>query len=394
MKKPPRPQFRPQTRAIHAGEPSRHGTNAPVTAPIVRSSTFSLSSARELKAWAEGTSKVFMYTRDGNPTLANAERKLAALEGAEDAVVTAAGMAAISSTLLSFLQNGDEVISTAQVYGGSYRLMRDIFPRFGITARQVESSLTGIEQLVSPRTKCLYVETPTNPTLYLVDLRKAAAFAKKHGLISIVDNTFATPILQNPMEFGFDIVVHSVTKGLAGHSDLLGGVAAGRAEYIARVRKMVSYFGGVMDPEVAFLLMRGMKTLGVRLERQCETAMRLAKFLQKHPKIARVHYPGLKSHPDHALAKRQMRGFGSMLAFDLEGGLAAAHRFADRVRLFVLAASLGGVESLIILPIYGSHYRMSQQELDRAGVKPGTVRVSVGLEDPEDLIEDLKQALH
>lgn len=393
MKKFKQSQLRPQTRAIHAGEPSRHGVNAPVTSPVVRSSTFSLSSADELKRWAEGDSNVFMYTRDGNPTLATAERKLAALEGAEAAVVTSAGMAAVSSTLLSFLQSGDEIISTAQVYGGSYRLMRDIFPRFGITTRQVESSLEGIEALISPRTKLLYVETPTNPTLYLVDLRKAAAFAKKHGLISIVDNTFATPMLQNPIEFGFDIVVHSVTKGLAGHSDLLGGVAAGSAEHIAKIRKTVSYFGGVMDPEVAFLLMRGIKTLGVRLERQCQTAMRIAQFLEKHPKIARVHYPGLKSHRDHALAKRQMRGFGSMLAFDLKGGLAAAHRFADRVRLFVLAASLGGVESLIILPIYGSHYRMSQTELDRAGVKPGTVRVSIGLEDAEDLIEDLQQAL-
>lgn len=393
MKKPPAPQYRPQTRAIHSGEPSRHGVNAPVTSPIVRSSTFALSSANELKGWAEGTSKAFMYTRDGNPTLATAERKIAALEHAEEAVVTSAGMAAISSTLLSVLQQGDEIISTAQVYGGTYRLMRDIFPRFGIVARQVESSLEGIEQLVTPRTKCLYVETPTNPTLYLVDLHKAAGFARKHKLISIADNTFATPMLQNPIDFGFDLVVHSVTKGLSGHSDLLGGVAAGRSEHIARVRKMVSYLGGVMDPEVAFLLMRGIKTLGVRLERQCETAMRLARYLEKHPKIARVHYPGLKSHRDHALAKRQMRGFGSMLAFDLKGGLPAAHRFADRVRLFLLAASLGGVESLIILPIYGSHYRMSQKELDRAGVQPGTVRVSVGLEDPQDLIEDLQQAL-
>lgn len=386
-------QCRPHTLAVHAGEPPRHGVNAPVTSPIVRSSTFSLSSAEELKAWAEGTSQVFMYTRDGNPTLATAERKLAALEGAEDAVVTAAGMAAISSTLFSLLQSGDEIISTAQVYGGSYRLMRDVFPRFGVTVRQVESSLEGIEKLVSPRTKCLYVETPTNPTLYLVDLRKAAAFAKKHGLVSIVDNTFATPMLQNPIEFGFDLVVHSVTKGLSGHSDLLGGVVAGSSKYTSGVRKMVSAFGGVMDPEVAYLLMRGIKTLGVRLERQCETAMRLAKFLEKHPKISRVHYPGLKSHPSHELAKRQMRGFGSMLAFDLKGGIAAAHRFANRVKLFVLAASLGGVESLIILPIYGSHFRMNPGELKRAGVEPGTVRVSIGLEDAEDLMEDLQQAL-
>jgi cystathionine beta-lyase/cystathionine gamma-synthase len=359
----------------------------------VRSSTFVLSSSAELKLWAEGKSKAFMYTRDGNPTLATAERKIAALEGAEDAVVTSSGMAAVTSTLLSFLGNGDEMISTAQVYGGAYRLMRDIFPRFGITVRHVETTLEGLETLLSPKTKCLYVETPTNPTLFLVDLRKAAAFARKHHLISIVDNTFATPILQNPVEFGFDMVVHSVTKGLSGHSDLLGGVVAGKANYVAGVRRMVSCFGGCMDPEVAFLLMRGIKTLGVRLQRQCETALCVAKFLEKHPKVARVHYPGLSSHPDHQLAKKQMRGFGSVLAFDMKGGLPAARRFCDRARIFLLAASLGGVECLIILPIYSSHARMNKDELRRAGVQPGTVRISIGLEDAEDLIDDLGQAL-
>jgi cystathionine beta-lyase/cystathionine gamma-synthase len=393
MKKAARSPHGPQTRAIHAGEPLRHGVGEPVTSAIVRSSTFTLASTEELKLWAEGKSKAFMYTRDGNPTLASAAKKIAALEGAEDAVVTSSGMAAISSTLLSFLSQGDELISTAQVYGGAYRLMRDIFPRFGITVRHVPASLEDIEKLVSPRTKALYVETPTNPTLCLVDLRKASAFAHQHRLISIVDNTFATPMLQNPIDFGFDMVVHSVTKGLSGHSDLLGGVAAGNAECVKRVRHMISCFGGCMDPEVAFLLMRGIKTLGVRLARQSETALRVAKFLEKHRKVARVHYPGLKSHRDHQLAKKQMRGFGSMLAFDLKGGLPAARKFCDRVKLFLLAASLGGVESLVILPIYGSHYNMNKDELRRSGVQPGTVRVSIGLEDAQDLMADIQQAL-
>jgi cystathionine beta-lyase/cystathionine gamma-synthase len=393
MKKNSHSQLHPQTRAIHAGEPPKHGVGAPVTSAIVRSSTFTLASTEELRLWAEGKSKAFMYTRDGNPTLDLAEKKIAALEGADDAVVTSSGMAAISSTLLTFLSNGDELIATSQVYGGAFRLMRDILPRFGITVRHVESSLDRLENLLTPKTKCLYVETPTNPTIYLVDLRKAAAFAKKHHLISIVDNTFATPLLQNPIEYGFDIVIHSVTKGLSGHSDLLGGVAAGKVEYIAGVRHMVSCFGGCMDPDVAFLVMRGMKTLGVRLPRQCETALRVAKYLEKHPKVARVHYPGLKSHPDHELAKKQMRGFGSMLAFDLKGGLPAARKFCDHAKLFLLAASLGGVESLIMLPTYGSHYNMSKEELRRAAVEPGTVRVSIGLEDAQDLIDDLAQAL-
>jgi cystathionine beta-lyase/cystathionine gamma-synthase len=393
MKKSSHSHLRPQTRAIHAGEAAQRGVAAPVSAAITRSSTFVLRSSEELKLWAEGKSNAFMYTRDANPTLQAAEKKIAALEGADDAVVTASGMAAITSTLLAFLGNGDEVISTSQIYGGAYRLMRDIFPRFGIKVKHVESSLEGLESLVTPKTKCLYVETPTNPTLYLVDLRKAAAFARKHHLISIVDNTFATPILQNPIEYGFEMVVHSVTKGLAGHSDLLGGVAAGKAEYVAGVRHIVSCFGGCMDPEVAFLLMRGIKTLGVRLKQQCDSALRVAKYLEKHPKVARVHYPGLPSHRDHGLAKKQMRGFGSILAFDMKGGLPAARKFCDKAEVFLLAASLGGVESLIILPIYGSHFRMNKDELRRAGVEPGTVRVSIGLEDAEDLIADLEQAL-
>ena len=385
--------YRHATRAIHAGEPVRHGVDVPVTAQIVRSSTFTFSSTAEIKKWAEGKSHAYIYSRYGNPTLAVAEGKIAALEGAEAAIVTSSGMAAISHTLLSLLSEGDEMISTSQVYGGTYRLQRDVLARLGIAVKHVDSSLEGVEQLVTEKTKALYVETPTNPTLHLVDLRRASAFAKKHNLVSVADNTFATPMLQNPLQYGFDIVIHSVTKGLSGHSDLLGGVAVGSKQLIEPVRQMVIALGGCMDPEVAFLLARGVKTLAVRIERQCASALRVAKFLERHRKVQRVHYPGLKSHRDHLLAKRQMRGFGSMLAFDLKGGLPAARRFCDRVKVFLLAVSLGGVESLVVLPIYSSHYRMSAEELRRAGVKPGTVRVSIGLEDPEDLIEDLRQAL-
>jgi methionine-gamma-lyase len=383
----------PQTTAIHGGEPPRHGVGAPVGTPICRTSTFTFSSTAEMKLWAEGKSKAYIYTRYGNPTLAVAEGKIAALEGGEAAVVTASGMAAISSALLGALKCGDELISTAQVYGGSYRLMRDVFPDMGIRVHQVGTDLSGLEKLATPRTKCLYVETPTNPTLRLVDLNKAIAFAKKHKLISIIDNTFATPVLQNPLAMGYDIVVHSATKALAGHSDVVAGAAVGNKHWMERIRHMVIYLGGSMDPEAAYLLIRGIRTLGVRVERQCENAMAVATFLEKHPKVARVHYPGLTSHPDHKLAKKQMRGFGTMLAFDLKGGLPAARRFCDRVQLFLLAASLGGVESLVILPIYSSHYNMSAEELQRANVSPGTVRVSVGLEEAEDLIADLKQAL-
>lgn len=380
------------TAAIHTGEEKFH-VGATVGTSIARTANFTFSGTEEMKLWAEGKSSAYIYTRYGNPTLAIAEAKLAALEGAEAAIVTASGMAAISSSLLAVLKAGDEVISTRQTYGGTYRLMRDNFPRFGIVVRHVESDLGGIDKLVNPRTKVLYIETPTNPTLRLVDLKKAMAFAKEWDLISMIDNTFASPVLQKPIELGFNIVLHSATKYLAGHSDVIAGAAAGSRALIDLVRHNVINLGGSMDPEAAFLLIRGMKTVELRMKHQCESAMAVARYLEKHPKVARVHYPGLASHPDHQLAKRQMKGFGAMLAFDLKGGLAAARRFCDRTRVFLLAASLGGVESLVVLPIYTSHYNMSLAELRSAGVEPGTVRVSVGLEDPADLIEDLRQAL-
>jgi methionine-gamma-lyase len=389
-------RWRDATLAIHAGEEKfRLGESVGTT--IARTANFTFKDTEEMKRWAEGKSSAYIYTRYGNPTLTVAEEKIAALEGAEAAVVAASGSSAISAALLSQLRAGDELIATRQLYGGSYKLLRDIFPRYGIVVRYLDTDLAGIERLVTPRTKALYIETPTNPTLRLVDLHRAAAFAREWGILAIIDNTFATPVLQKPLQMGFNLVVHSASKYLAGHSDVIAGAAAGSAALIREVRANIIQIGGSMDPEAAFLLIRGMKTLEVRVERQCRSAMTVARFLEKHPKVARVHYPGLPSHPDHRLAKRQMRGFGAMLAFDLKGGpkagLAAARRFCDRVRVFLLAASLGGVESLVILPIYTSHYKISPAELAAAGVAPGTVRMSVGLEDPRDLIEDLRQAL-
>jgi len=382
-----------QTIAVHAGEPNRHGVSGPVVTDVCHSATFTFASVAEMKRWAEGKSKAYIYTRYGNPTLAVAEKKIAALEGAEAAVVTASGMAAISSALLGALKAGDDLISTAELYGGSYRLMRDVFPGMGIGVKLVGTDLAGLEKMVSAKTRVIYVETPTNPTLRLVDLRKVTAFAKKHKLISIIDNTFATPLQQRPIAMGFDMVVHSATKYMGGHSDIIAGAAAGSAKWMEHVRQMVINLGGSMDPGAAYLLIRGMKTMGLRMERQSANALAVAKYLEKHRKVARVYYPGLASHPDHLLAKRQMSGFGAMLAVDLKGGLAAARRFCERIKVFLLAASLGGVESLVILPIYSSHYRMSLEELARVGVSPGTVRMSVGIEDVGDLIGDLEQAL-
>lgn len=386
------PRWSDATLAIHSGEP-KHGLNAPVTAPIVRSSNFTFASTAEMKRWAEGKSKAYIYTRYGNPTLAVAEAKIAELENGEAALVTASGSAAISSALLSVLQAGDELIATRQLYGGSYRLMRDILPRMGIRVHHVDANLEGVDRLVNAKTRALYVESPTNPTLGLVDLKNVVALARKHKIVSLIDNTFATPILQKPLNMGFDLVLHSATKYLAGHSDIVAGAVTGSRERIAKVREMMVFLGGSMDPDPAYLLIRGLKTLEIRVRRQCKSAMTVARFLERHPRIGRVHYPGLRSHPDHRLAKRQMSGFGGMLAFDVKGGLPATRRFCDKSQIFLLAASLGGVESLIVLPIYTSHYRMSAGELSAAGVGPGTVRMSIGLEDPDDLLADLKMAL-
>ena len=391
MPKKSAPRWSDATRAIHSGEP-RHGLNAPVTTPIVRTSNFNFADTAELKRWAEGKSKVYIYTRYGNPTLAVAEAKIADLENAESALVTASGTAAISSALLAALESGDEVIATRQLYGGSFSFLRDTLPRLGISTHFVEANLEGAERLVNAKTRVLYVESPTNPTLRIVDLKKAAGLARKHKLTSMVDSTFGSPVLQKPLDLGFDLVLHSATKYLAGHSDIVAGAVAGSRARVAKVREMMIRLGGSMDPDPAFLLIRGLKTLEVRVHRQCRTALAVARFLERHPKIARVHYPGLASHADHRLARRQMRGFGGMLAFEVKGGLSAARRFCDRAKIFLLAASLGGVESLIVLPIYTSH-GMSTVELAAAGILPGTVRVSVGLEDAGDLIADLRQAL-
>lgn len=381
------------TKTIHAGE-SRHGVGGPVVPPIVQSATFTFESVEEMKRWAEGRSRADIYTRYSNPTLRVAEAKLAALEGAEGAMVTASGMAAIASTLLTFLSAGDEVIATRQLYGGTYRLLRDILPRLGITVHHVGPDLAGVEGLVTPRTRVLYTETPTNPTLGVVDLRQAVQLARRFGLVSIVDNTFATPVLQRPLELGFDLVCHSATKYLGGHSDIIAGAVAGRRALLKKIWKTMIHLGGSLDPGAGYLLVRGLKTLVARVERQSASALALARFLEKHPRVARVHYPGLASHPGHRVARRQMRGgFGGMLSFDHKDGLRGARRFCQRIRLFLLAASLGSVESLAVLPIYTSHHAISDEDLAAAGVTPGTVRLSVGLEDPQDLIADLKQAL-
>ncbi len=382
------------TRAVHAGE-ERHGMFGPVATPIVQSSTFVFPSSREVQRFSEGKSKAFQYTRYGNPTCRAAEQKIAALEEGEAAIVTASGMAATSTAALALLRAGDEIISTRAIYGGTFHFFNRILPRFNIRTRYISGDhLESVERLISPRSRLLFVETPANPIMRIVDLRRAAQIAKKHHMVLMVDSTFGTPVLQRPLKLGADVVMHSVTKYLSGHSDLIGGALVGSRTMIEKIRGMLKMLGGVMDPAAAFLLLRGLKTLAVRVERQCESALKIARTFEKHPKVIRVHYPGLKSNPYHARARRQMGGlFGGMISMDLRGGRSAAMRFADRLRMVHNAASLGGVESLVSLPVLTSQWGFTPEQLKTVGITEGTVRLSIGLEDVRDLIEDIRQAL-
>jgi cystathionine beta-lyase/cystathionine gamma-synthase len=360
----------------------------------VQSSTFVFSSSAEMRRYLDGDEELYLYTRDENPTLRELERVLASLEGGEDALALASGMAAATVGLLTLARPGEGIVASASLYGGTARLVREILPRFGFATRTVS-----LPELADPGTRlgppfcALMVESPTNPTVEVVDLAAVGAAARARGAALMVDNTFATPILQRPLELGADLVMHSLTKALAGHSDILGGALVGSRARIGQARDWLRVLGPVLDPHAAFLALRGLKTLHLRVARQGESALALARFLEAHPKVRQVRHPGLPSHPAHALAARQMRGFGSMLAFVLDGGLEAAERFYDGLGLIARAASLGGVETLVSLPVHTSHHGLTDDQLRAAGVDPGTVRVSVGVEDVEDLIADAERAL-
>jgi cystathionine beta-lyase/cystathionine gamma-synthase len=364
-----------------------------LTTPIVQSSTFAFASAEEMGRYLAGDEGLFLYTRYENPTLRELQSALAGLEGGEDALVFASGMAAMSTALLSAIGPGDEIVASASLYGGTTKLVRDVLPRFGVKGHLVPpADLTNLAGLPASA-RVLVLETPTNPSLDVVDIRAVAQAAHARGLEVIVDNTFASPVLQRPLELGADLVMHSLTKSLAGHSDLIGGALVGSRARIARAHDMLKVMGGCMDPHPAFLVLRGLKTVHLRVQRQSETALRLARHFEGHPGVARVLYPGLPAHPGHEVAKRQMSAFGGVLALVLPGGLPAAEAFYDRMRLISRAASLGGVESVASLPVQTSHTGYTDEQLRQAGVDRGQVRISIGVEDAEDLIADVEQAL-
>ncbi len=386
-------KLRDATRAVHSGE-DRHGQAAPLTTPIHQTSVFVVPGLEDLRRYARGDRDIYLYSRYGNPTITAAEEKLAALEAAEAALLTSSGMSAELVAALVTCQAGDELVSMLDIYGGTLKMFQQVLSRCGIKVVFVPfNDLKKIERYFTRKTRMLFLETPTNPTLRCVDLPEIAAKARKRKICVVADNTFATPVLQKPLELGADIVVHSATKFLGGHSDVTAGVLAGSKHWIDAAREMMILTGGCLDPGCAYLLLRGLKTLDVRVRRACENAARIAEALRKNKKVSAVYYPGLPDQPSHELAQRQMRDFGMMVSFDIRGGEKAAGRFIDRLKLWYLATSLGGVESTVSYPLLSSHIGLSPRQLRLLGVSWDTVRLSVGIEDAENLIADLEQAL-
>ena len=382
----------PITEALHAGDGAWPDA-APLTTPIYATSTFLFASAAELEAYQQGKGQKYIYSRYANPTVQAVEQKVAALEGGDAALLTSSGMAATATALFGLLQSGDEVVCSAAIYGGTLQVIAQQLSRFGVRARFASlEELARPEALCGPATKVVWFESPINPTLRCVDVAAVAAACRAKGVLSIIDNTFASPINQQPLALGVDLVMHSATKYLNGHSDVTAGVLVGSEVLVDRLDPARKLFGGVLEPASAYALGRGIKTIDVRIARHNDNAMKVATWLSADRRVVSVLYPGLPSHPDHAIARKQMRGFGGMVCFDA-GSYEKACRTFDRLQVFRRAASLGGVESLCSLPVLTSQYGFSDEQLEAAGVTKGMLRLSVGLEHVDDLIDDLDQAL-
>lgn len=381
---------RPETAAVR-GAAGLEKTNGPVTTPIYQTSTFQVTDNEEQE---RVTTTDRYYTRWGNPTNTAAEQAVAAIEGVEAAWTFASGMGAITTTILALLKAGDHVVAQRDVYGGVMKFFSQWLPKMGIETTFVDTDdFAQHARAIRPNTRLLYLESPTNPSLRVVDLKKAAALARQHKLISMIDSTFGTPINQHPAEYGIDIVMHSGTKYLSGHADLTCGVVAGQRELMEQLWETRTTLGNCMDPHASWLLIRGLKTLAVRVARQNENALRVAEFLEQHAKVRRVYYPFLKSHSQYAIARQQMSGGGGMVTFEVEGTGEDARRVSEAMRLFTLATSLGGVESLVSIPVLTSHAMISADQREKMGVTEQMVRLSVGIESADDLIADLEHAL-
>ncbi len=380
----------PETQATR-GAADLEKRNGPLATPIYQTSTFEVTDNDEQ---LRVTGSDNYYTRYGNPTNTAAEKTVAELEGVDAALTFSSGMGAITTAIMALLKSGDHIVAQRDIYGGTHKFLSQWLPNFGVETSFVDT--TDYEQYaraIRPNTKLLYLESPTNPTLRVVDFKKMAALAKQHGLLSMIDSTFGTPINQRPAEFGIDLIMHSGTKYFGGHSDLICGVVAGRAELMGKILAARTTLGNCMDPHAAWLLLRGLKTLAVRVQRHNENAARVAQFLSAHAKVRSVHYPFLKHHSEYEVARRQMGGGGGMVTFEVEGTGEDARRVSEALRMFTLAPSLGGVESLVCIPVLTSHLVVPQQERKRMGVTEQMIRLSVGIENAEDLISDLEQAL-
>ncbi len=382
------------TLAVHAGESPCPATGA-LDTPIYQSTTFVSATSDEMAAVYGEEKAGYMYTRYGNPTIRAFEQKVAALEDGEDALAFATGMAAISSAILGYVKGGDHVVAARSLYGAAYNFLNKKLPAMGasttfVTSNQVE----GFAKAIRPNTRLIYFETPSNPILEIIDIAALAQLGRERGIPTMIDNTFASPALQQPLRLGVTVAVHSATKYLCGHGDAMGGVAVGPRDYISHlVHEIIRDFGGVISPFNAWLILRGIRTLHLRMPAHSANAQRVAEVLAGHPKVERVNYPGLPKHPGHAIAKKQMKGFGAMMSFEVKGGYEGGKKVMDRVKVFSRAASLGDTRSLIVHSASTSHRAVPRDQRLAIGITDGLVRLSVGVEAADDLVQDLEQAL-
>ncbi|MCX6242103.1 MAG: aminotransferase class I/II-fold pyridoxal phosphate-dependent enzyme [Bacteroidetes bacterium] len=381
------------TKLIHSGgiEDQFHSA----TVPIYQTSTFSFESADEGARCFAGESDGYIYTRIGNPTINALERQLAILENGYGGIAVSSGMAAATTIYLGLMSQGDHIISTDAIYGPARGVMEKQFTRFGFQSTYINTTdAAQIEKAIKPNSKILYIETPANPTMDITDLVACAEIAHKHKLLLVVDNTFCSPYLQNPLDLGADIVFHSMTKFINGHADIVAGIIIPKEKVMYdKLRNMMINLGCNMDPHQAYMVLRGLKTLGIRIDRAQQSALEVAKFLESHPQVAWIRYPGLQSHPQFELANQQMKGSGSMISFGLKGGYNAAKKLLDNVKLALLAVSLGGVETLIQHPASMTHSKVSAEDKEKAGITDDLIRLAIGIEDVEDIIQDLNKAL-
>ncbi|OAA29145.1 methionine gamma-lyase [Kosmotoga arenicorallina S304] len=382
------------TLAIHAAE--QHDQNQSLNSPIYMTSTFTFTDLQQADDTFSFKRRAYVYTRGGNPTINLFEQRMAALEGGADGVAFASGMAAITSVIMSFAKSGDEIIAHRNLYGSAFGTLKHLLPDYGVRTKFVNMTVPEeLKEAITENSKVFYLETPTNPSMEIIDLETVVKIASKAGIKVVVDNTFASPYLQRPLEYGVDVVVHSATKYISGHGDAVGGVAVSKdQDYINKLKfGYMCELGGVMSPFNAWLLLRGLKTLPLRMERHASNARKIAHFLVKHPLVERVMYPGLESHPGHEIARKQMKDFGGIVSFDLKGNLERAKSFVENLKLLKLAVSLGDAETLVEIPALMTHRDYLEEELIKFGFLKKTIRISAGLEHPDDIIADIKQAL-